>query len=109
MNSEGVPPDSLLADSRVGGYTVESYIGPTPLGKVYRAKHSLLNKAVAIMISSLDLDDRQRSKFFRAARKAMLAGQPVKDMGEWMGRLYVVVGFSEERGPLVDMSQWYEG
>ena len=108
MKSEWDLPGPLPADCQVSEYVIESYLGTTSLGRMYRAKHSLLNKTVAILVLSVGLDDHRRSKFLHAVRKATVAGQPVHDMGEWRGCLYVVVGYSEDRGPLVDMSQWYE-
>jgi len=62
-----------------------------------------------MIVLAVGPDDLRSSKFFAAVRKATLAGEPVYDLGEWLGSLYVVVGYSEESGALVDVSQWYEG
>lgn len=109
MKNDSPPPDLLPDDCQFGLYVVASCLGTTGLVRIYKAKHSLLNKTVAIIVPTAELDHHGIAKFLGAVRRATLKGDPVYDLGDRGGRLFAAVGYSEDDGPLVDLSQWDEG
>lgn len=77
------------------------------MGRLYRARYPSLDRTVAVNVLAVELRDRQgSSRFWRAAGNASQAGQLVYDVGEWLGVVYAVVGFSEDCGALVDLAEW---
>jgi hypothetical protein len=98
-------PDPLPAGYQLGPYLVEAELPAMRMGRVYRARDSRLKAVVAINVLGVDLrGDEGRFRFMRGAHKASAGGQQVHDFGEWLGVPYVVVGYREDVGALVDVS-----
>ena len=96
-------PDPLPNGYRIGPYIIESELPSAGMGRMYRALHPLLHRTVALNVLAVELradDPRFTGLGADAARK----GHPVYDVGFWLGVPFVVVGYSEVHGALVDVS-----
>lgn len=100
-------PDPLPKEYHLRSYVIESELSPTAVGRMYKARDSRLNRIVAVNVLAAELRDqpKEKAKFERRVRNAVMAGQPVYGVEEWLGVLYVVVECSETRGALVDVSE----
>ena len=110
-------PGALVA----GKYRIEALIGRGGMGAVYRARHELMEKPVALKWLVPDLHGREeaRARFLQEARVAARLNHPnvvnVYDVGEQNGALFMVMELLEgesfealvERGeiPIPDMLQ----
>jgi Tol biopolymer transport system component/tRNA A-37 threonylcarbamoyl transferase component Bud32 len=79
----------------IGTYRIEAHIGEGGMGRVYRARDTKLNRAVAIKFLSDELADASaRRRFQREAQMASSLNHPhiatVYDVGEHEGRQYIV-------------------
>src|ERR1700674_3002728 len=88
----------LTPGTQIGSYRIESQLGEGGMGTVYRALDTKLNRPVAIKVLSDDLADAAaRRRFQREAQMASSLNHPhiltVYDVGEYMGRQYLVTEF----------------
>jgi hypothetical protein len=104
VNSEANLPDPLPTGYQLGHYTIQSELVLTRFGRMYKAWAPSFGRTVAIIVLAVELRGNQGCEsFMRRVGKASLAGQPVYEMAEWLGVLYVAVGYSEDHGALVDL------
>jgi predicted Ser/Thr protein kinase len=82
---------------RIGRYELLERIGKGGMGIVYRARDTVLGRAVAVkmLVADLEVSDETRERFFREARSAgQLAHRniiTIYDFGEENGRAYIVM------------------
>lgn len=101
-------PDALLARTIAGRYVVTERIGAGGMGTVYRARHEIVGRDVAIkfLAPELALDATSRSRFLREAKAANRINHEhiidITDYGETQdGLVYLVMEFLDGR-PLGD-------
>src|SRR5688572_15261190 len=96
------------------GYQLEEIIGEGSLGRVYRARHRVLDRPVAVkfLYDHLAQDERYAARFLKEARRAAVLDHPgvvrIDDTGTQEGRPYIVSQLLEgetlaarlRRGPL---------
>jgi len=95
------PPTDPLIGVQCGSYQIEYLIGAGGMGRVYKARHELLGKVVALKVLSTrfasDLEYVQR--FFREAKLAASLHHPnlveVYDFGEFEYGHYLTMEFVE--------------
>ena len=107
MNGDALP-DPLPVGFELGRHLIiDAELTQTSMGRLYRARYPSLDRTVAVYVLAVDPQDRQgSSRLWRAAGNATKAGQMVYEVGDWLGVTFAVVGFSEERGALVDLPEW---
>ena len=115
----GAGPVPLATDLRAGttlaGYRLEEVIGRGGMGVVYRARHALLERTVALKLLSPEAaaDEEFRERFVRESRMAAALEHPhvvpVYDAGEADGLCYIAMRYVdgtdlgralERQGPL---------
>jgi eukaryotic-like serine/threonine-protein kinase len=111
--------DRLLAGRtdgfQLGPYVVQDEVGRGPMGRVYRAQHRTMNRAVAVKVLSSELTNTAaaREAFGREVRAAAQLNHPnivtAYDANDFGERSYLVLEFVDgpnldalvrERGPL---------
>ena len=81
-----------LIDARLGQYQIEALIGQGGMGYVYRARDTVLGRAVALKILPPDVvsDASRLSRFVQEARAASALNDPhgmgIDEVGEVGGR-----------------------
>jgi len=86
---------------KIGRYEDLEVIGRGGMGVIYKARDPVLERSVALkVISSVELTDDLRARFYREARAcARLRDHPnivtIHDMGEDAGRLFIVMELLE--------------
>src|SRR5258706_16090854 len=72
------PVDPLIGQVLDGRYRVESVLGEGGMGLVYRAKHVILGKKLAIKVlkASVSRDEQVIERFRREAQSASAIGSP---------------------------------
>ena len=86
---------------KIGRYEDLVVIGRGGMGVIYKARDPVLERSVALkVISSVELTDDLRARFYREARAcARLRDHPnivtIHDMGEDAGRLFIVMELLE--------------
>ncbi|HET7712285.1 MAG TPA: protein kinase, partial [Thermoanaerobaculia bacterium] len=105
---------TLTAGDRLGPYEIVALIGEGGMGRVYRAKDTRLDRAVAIKTLATHFSDNSelKQRFEREARAISAIAHPhictLHDVGEHEGTEYLVMEFLEgetladrlRRGPL---------
>ena len=91
------PPARLPAGTRLASYEITDFIGAGGMGVVYRARHTVLGRTVAIKTLGTHLiDDAARQRLIREARNASMLSHPnictIHEVGE-----------TEETGPFIVM------
>src|SRR5260221_11805164 len=87
------PPEET-ALPQIPGYEVEAVLGHGGMGVVFRAKHLLLGRPVAIkmMLGGMYAGQREKDRFRREAQAVAGLGHPnvvqIYDIGDVDGRLY---------------------
>src|SRR5437763_15244957 len=92
--------DSLLGQTLAGKYRIEERLSEGGMGTVYRGRHVLMDKTVAIKVlrPSLAADEKIVARFSRDARAASRISHPnalsVTDFGEDQnGNVFLVMEF----------------
>ena len=69
---------SVSSGTRLGSYEIESALGDRRMGEVYRARHTRLERTVAIKILSTQLSDNPelKQRFEREARTVSSLNHP---------------------------------
>jgi serine/threonine protein kinase len=85
--------------ARIGRYQILERVGRGAMGVVYRANDDKLGRTVAIKVMAADLESEPETRA-RFEREAKIGGQllhrnvtTVFDLGDWDGRLYIVMEF----------------
>src|SRR6185503_16553018 len=70
------PPDPLIGRTLDGRYRIEAVLGEGGMGLVYRAKHAILGKPLAIKVlrSEVSKDQEVMSRFQQEAQSASAIG-----------------------------------
>jgi serine/threonine protein kinase len=94
------PPDPLIGRTLDGRYRVESVLGEGGMGLVYRAKHAVLGKSLAIKVlrSEVSKDQEVMQRFQQEAQSASAIGNQhiidISDFGSLPdGSTYFVMEF----------------
>ncbi|MFO0680747.1 MAG: serine/threonine-protein kinase [Sandaracinus sp.] len=94
------PPDPLIGRTLDGRYRVEAVLGEGGMGLVYRAKHAMLNKSLAIKVLKPEVskDTEVMQRFQQEAQSATAIGSPhiidISDFGSLPdGSTYFVMEF----------------
>jgi serine/threonine-protein kinase len=94
------PPDPLIGRTLDGRYRVEAVLGEGGMGLVYRAKHAMLNKSLAIKVLKPEVskDVEVMERFRQEAQSATAIGSPhiidISDFGALPdGSTYFVMEF----------------
>jgi serine/threonine protein kinase len=100
----GIPPDPLLGQTLDGKYLLEARLGVGGMGTVYRARHTLIDRAVAVKVLNprYGEDEAARERFRREAKAAgrlqHANAVAVTDFGETAaGLVYIVMELLEGR------------
>src|SRR6476660_6018741 len=99
-----IPSDPLIGHTLDGKYRIEHRLGGGGMGKVYRARHLLIDRAVAVKVLNKRLVEEEASRV-RFQREAKAAGRlqhlnavAVTDFGESSeGYVYIVMELLEGR------------
>src|SRR5262249_9293861 len=96
---------SVSTDPRIGsdflGYRIEALLGRGGMSVVYRARHTALERNVALKLLAPELaeDVRFRERFLRESKLAASLDHPsivpVYDAGEFEGQLYIAMRYVE--------------
>ncbi|HEY6122936.1 MAG TPA: protein kinase, partial [Pyrinomonadaceae bacterium] len=99
-----VPPDPLLGRTLDNKYRLEARLGVGGMGTVYRARHVLIDRAVAVKVLNprFGEDEAARERFRREARAAgrlqHVNAVTVTDFGQTSsGLVYIVMELLEGR------------
>lgn len=96
-NSSGDRSMKELVGEVLGNYRIESLIDEGGMGRVYRARHILLDRlaAIKIMLPELETSPGYRARFHQEARAAAALRHPnivqILDFGEQGGRFFLVM------------------
>ncbi|HND11307.1 MAG TPA: serine/threonine-protein kinase [Pseudomonadota bacterium] len=93
-----VPPDPLVGATIGGRYLIESFLSSGGMGVVYRAKHTVLDKPLAIKLLREAQDPMMQQRFLLEAKSACHIGHEnivdITDFGVLHdGRPYLVMEF----------------
>lgn len=99
------PPESaprLEPGSRLGAYEIVAFLSAGGMGEVYRARHTVLDRPVAIKtVSTTTADPLARRRLLREARHASTLDHPnictVYEVGEADGTPFIVMALVEGR------------
>lgn len=99
---EAPPPPRLEPGTRLGSYEITSFLSAGGMGEVYRARHTLLDRQVAIKTVHPRLTDPvAKRRLIREARHASILAHPnvctIHEVGEAEGMPYIVMGFVDGR------------
>lgn len=100
--------EELIGKTIDDKYQILSFIGRGGIGMVYKAKHNIANKTVAlkVLLPGKHLDEANIARFKREARTAMDMKHPniagVQDMGFYGSMPYIVMEFVDGE-PLYDL------
>jgi TolB-like protein/tetratricopeptide (TPR) repeat protein/tRNA A-37 threonylcarbamoyl transferase component Bud32 len=88
----------LLPGTRLGAYEILEFIAAGGMGEVYRARHTVLGREVAIKTVGPSLsDEAARRRLIREARHASLLSHPnicaIHDVGVADGLPFIVMGY----------------
>src|SRR5262249_43627442 len=96
---------SVSTDPRIGsdflGYRIAALLGRGGMSVVYRARHTALDRNVALKLLAPELaeDARFRERFLRESKLAASLDHPsivpVYDAGEFEGQLYIAMRYVE--------------
>ena len=95
----GAPPlPRLAAGTRLGAYEITGFIAAGGMGEVYRARHSVLGREVAIKTTGMHLDDEAaRRRLIREARMASRLAHPnictIYEVGDVAGVPFIVMEY----------------
>ena len=97
----------LQPGSRLGSYEIEAFIAAGGMGEVYRARHVLLDREVALKtVGQWNDDDAGKRRLVREARHAATLAHPsicaVHEVGEESGVPFIVMEFVAGR-PLAEV------
>jgi serine/threonine-protein kinase len=110
------PEDPFIGRTIAGRYLVEEQLGSGGMGTVYRARHQIIGRDVALKFLDISLlkNERQRKRFLGEARAANQINHEhiidITDFGETEdGQVYMVMEYLEgrtladeiDRGPLL--------
>jgi TolB-like protein/tetratricopeptide (TPR) repeat protein/predicted Ser/Thr protein kinase len=92
----------LTPGTRLGAYEITAFIAAGGMGAVYRARHTLLGREVAIKtIGARVADDAARRRLVREAKHASVLAHPnicaIHDVGEVDGVPFIVMEYMEGR------------
>jgi len=92
----------LVPGTRLGGYEISGFIAAGGMGAVYRARHTLLGREVAIKTIGQGLaDDAARRRLIREAQHASMLTHPnicaIHDVGEADGVPFIVMTYVNGR------------
>ena len=92
------PAAHLEPGTRLGSYEISSFIAAGGMGAVYRARHTVLGREVAIKTVGQQLsDDAAKRRLIREARHASLLTHPnicaIHDVGEANGSPFIVMEY----------------
>ena len=99
----GPPPAPRLpAGTRLGAYEISAFIAAGGMGEVYRARHTVLGRRVAIKtVGAQMLDDAARRRLVREARHASVLAHPniasIYEVGEAEGVPFIVMEYVDGR------------
>jgi TolB-like protein/Tfp pilus assembly protein PilF/predicted Ser/Thr protein kinase len=96
-----VPP-RLAPGTRLGAYEIESFIAAGGMGEVYRARHTVLGREVAIkIVGAHKADDGAQRRLLREARHAAILTHPnictVYEVGESEWGPFIVMRYVRGR------------
>jgi serine/threonine-protein kinase len=94
----GSPAVRLTPGTRLGAYEITGFIAAGGMGQVYRARHSVLGREVAIKIAGMRLDDdAAKRRLIREARTASTLSHPnictIYEVGEAGGVPFFVMEY----------------
>lgn len=97
---ESVPP--LAVGTQLGDYEITGFIAAGGMGAVYRARHTVLGREVALKTVSRHVsDDTARRRLIREARHASTLAHPnicaVHDVGEAGGIPFIIMEYVDGR------------
>jgi TolB-like protein/tetratricopeptide (TPR) repeat protein len=92
----------LEAGTRLGAYEITGFLAAGGMGEVYRARHTVLGRAVAVKtVSAAFPDDAARRRLIREARHAATLAHPnvctIHEIGEADGAPFIVMELLEGR------------
>jgi serine/threonine-protein kinase len=95
-------PQRLPAGSRLGAYEILAFIAAGGMGEVYRARHTLLGRQVAIKTVGAQIsDDAARRRLIREAKHAAVLAHPnicaIYEVGEADGVPFIVMEYVDGR------------
>ena len=101
LAGSGPPPSSaqyLQPGTRLGAYEITAFIGAGGMGDVYRARHTLLGRDVALKTVRASLaDESARRRLLREARHAAQLEHPgvctIHEVGEAEGGPFIVMEY----------------
>src|SRR5712691_1583857 len=90
-----------MAEQLIGKYRILDRVGRGGMGMIYKAHDPVLDRLVALKVISpeVEVTDELRARFFREAQACAKLNHPnivtVYDMGEYEGRLFIVMELLE--------------
>jgi TolB-like protein/tetratricopeptide (TPR) repeat protein/predicted Ser/Thr protein kinase len=91
----------LTPGTRLGAYEITAFIAAGGMGAVYRARHTILGREVAIKTIGGLADDNARRRLVREAKHASVLSHPnicaIHDVAEADGVPYIVMEYVEGR------------
>ncbi len=99
LHAAGIPAGTVIDEK----YEVVEKLGSGGFGDVYRVRHRILDRDLALktLHPSLVIQQVSRERFFREARVLMDLSHPhivtMRDVGEWQGYLYLVMDYCPGR------------
>lgn len=96
------PAPRLEPKTRLGTYEISSFLSAGGMGEVYRARHTVLDRQVAIKIVNAHLSDEvAKRRLIREARHASSLSHPnictIYEVGEADGMPFIVMEFVDGR------------
>lgn len=92
------PSPGLRPGDRLGAYEITAFIAAGGMGEVYRARHVLLGREVALKtVAARDGDDTARQRLIREAQHASILKHPgictIHEVGEERGTPFIVMEY----------------